>query len=383
MKTFKRIIFSLCVMLAAGLMLWSCAKDYARTDITLEMTDEDSVDAIIDHDLLTVGGTIINIEEPQETHTPVVEYVDEIDITTPEIEEEDISEQEPVIVQEELEKEIEKVPLIDEEEPAEMEEPVVSEEPETVEESETTEIAEKVKEKEPLKIDDIFASETLETEEVEKKEVPTPEDIVVKEKGIPTEEDVEKLKKEAATPATDVEELIKRPGTKKSLDEFVSPLYDDKRIKTTFPTHTVVRGDTLWSIGRKYGCTISELCHANNISRRKVLRIGQALVIPVSKGKPVKPEPESASKISGDTELELPPPVVDKPEKVKKPEEPETPETPKETTVTATEYYTVKKGDCYWKIAREYGVSSSELMKLNNTTSTLIRPGQKILVPEK
>ncbi len=66
----------------------------------------------------------------------------------------------------------------------------------------------------------------------------------------------------------------------------------------------------------------------------------------------------------------MPPPVVKKPEKIK-------------SRLAETEYYTVKKGDSYWKIARKYGVSSSELMSLNNTTSTLIKPGQKIIVPKK
>jgi len=419
MKTLKRIIYSFCVMLASGLMLWSCAKDYARTDITLEMTDEDSVDAIIDHDLLTVGGTIINIEEPQETHTPVVEYVDEVDITTPEIEEEDIAKPEPEIVQEKLEEEIEAISFIDEEKPVEeekivetevpeviksveIEETVVPEEPEVIAkpeekaepeviaepeekvkpeviaEPEETTIAEKttepekIKEEEkPMELDEIFVSETLETKEVKKE--------AEKEIILPSDEEIEKLKKETTAPSLDVDELIKKPGTKKSLDEFVSPSYDKKRVKGSYRTHTVVRGDTLWSIGRKYSCSISRLCAENNISRKKVLRIGQTLIIPASKDKPVQQKVEPEPKISGDGELEMPPPVVEKPEEPKKEEKPE--ET--KSSLVDTEYYTVQKGDSYWKIARKYGISSSELMSLNNTTSTLIRPGQKIKVPKK
>ena len=50
---------------------------------------------------------------------------------------------------------------------------------------------------------------------------------------------------------------------------------------------------------------------------------------------------------------------------------------------SATEIYTVKSGDSYWKIARKYGMTSTELMSLNNTSSALIRVGQKILVPRK
>ena len=48
-----------------------------------------------------------------------------------------------------------------------------------------------------------------------------------------------------------------------------------------------------------------------------------------------------------------------------------------------TEIYTVKKGDSYWKLARKYGITTKELMALNNTSSSLIKIGQKILVPKK
>ncbi len=363
MKTFKRTIYSFCVISITGLMLWSCANDYARTDITLEMTDEDTVDAIIDHDLLTVGGTIINIEEPQETHTPVVEYVDEIDITTPEFEEEDISTD---IAKTEPDEEIESVSFFNEEESdgiesIELDETVISDGAgssvdleEDIAESEDVKIYD-----EPMKLNDIV----VETEDVK-------EDI--KEDMFPSDEDVEKLKSEVVepVPALGVDELVDKSETKKSLDEFVSPVYNYKRIKVSYPTHTVTRGDTLWSIGRKYGCSISELCAANNINRRKVLSIGQTLTIPISNISSAKTKDVSKPIITTFNELEMPPPVIDKPKKIK-------------SSVTETEDYTVQKGDSYWKIARKYGVNSPELMRINNTASTLIKPGQKIKVPKK
>ncbi len=69
--------------------------------------------------------------------------------------------------------------------------------------------------------------------------------------------------------------------------------------------------------------------------------------------------------------VKIPPPVVDESK------------TSGQAGTLQTEYYTVKKGDSYWKIARKFGSSSPELMRLNNTSSTLIKPGQKILVPKK
>jgi len=43
--------------------------------------------------------------------------------------------------------------------------------------------------------------------------------------------------------------------------------------------HTVVRGDTLYAIARRYGTTVPNLCKLNNISSKSVLRIGQKLKI--------------------------------------------------------------------------------------------------------
>ncbi len=44
-------------------------------------------------------------------------------------------------------------------------------------------------------------------------------------------------------------------------------------------THTVVRGDTLWSIARKYSTTVSKLCNLNNISSSSILSLGQEIQV--------------------------------------------------------------------------------------------------------
>lgn len=41
--------------------------------------------------------------------------------------------------------------------------------------------------------------------------------------------------------------------------------------------HSVVRGDNLWDISRRYGTTVSNLCTLNHISKNSTLRIGQKL----------------------------------------------------------------------------------------------------------
>ena len=44
--------------------------------------------------------------------------------------------------------------------------------------------------------------------------------------------------------------------------------------------YTVVAGDSLWSISRRYGCTVSQICELNGIKENAILKIGKILYIP-------------------------------------------------------------------------------------------------------
>lgn len=103
-------------------------------------------------------------------------------------------------------------------------------------------------------------------------------------------------------------------------------------------THTVKKGDTLYSLAKKYNMSVAELKTLNNL-KKDVLTIGQVL-------------------------------------KVKKVEDskPSTPPTP------SGDSYTVKKGDTLSKIAKTYGMSVSELKSLNGLKKDTIYIGQKLLV---
>jgi murein DD-endopeptidase MepM/ murein hydrolase activator NlpD len=54
--------------------------------------------------------------------------------------------------------------------------------------------------------------------------------------------------------------------------------------------HTVKKGETLYSLSKKYGVTLSELAKANSISTRTEIKIGQRLLIPGLKGKKDAPK---------------------------------------------------------------------------------------------
>ncbi len=58
-----------------------------------------------------------------------------------------------------------------------------------------------------------------------------------------------------------------------------------------FFVYTVVRGDTLSAIAKRYGVTIRQLIETNNIEDPNLIRVGQQLVIP-GVSEPPEPEPE-------------------------------------------------------------------------------------------
>ncbi|WP_073200365.1 cell wall hydrolase [Gracilibacillus kekensis] len=43
--------------------------------------------------------------------------------------------------------------------------------------------------------------------------------------------------------------------------------------------------------------------------------------------------------------------------------------------------YTVKKGDSFWEIAKQQGVSVHQLLQTNNYSSSLLYPGAKLTIP--
>ena len=117
-------------------------------------------------------------------------------------------------------------------------------------------------------------------------------------------------------------------------------------------TYKVEKGDTLYSISRKYQITVAELRTANNLSENDVIKVGQKLIIPDADiGTAVA---LSSTKTAGNA-------------------------TPAGKVVD----YVVKKGDTLYGIARKNGMAVADLMALNNLdSSAVIKVGQKLKVTE-
>lgn len=96
-------------------------------------------------------------------------------------------------------------------------------------------------------------------------------------------------------------------------------------------TYTVQRGDSLYFIGLKHGVSTAQIQQANGIGT--MIYPGQKLTIPTSSN-------------NGGQGV-----------------------------------YTVYKGDTLYLIAKKYGVSTQELQRLNNLSSSAIYPGQTLRIP--
>ena len=155
-------------------------------------------------------------------------------------------------------------------------------------------------------------------------------------------------------------------------------------------TYTVSKGDSLWSIAKKFNVSVEELKAANNLSSN-LLNIGQSLVIPSQEEQPTPGEYTVYIVKSGDSlysianryditvndlieynnlsstnlsigqQLLIPAITVDD---------------------SQYDTYIVKSGDTLYQIASRYNVSVNELMDINNLSSNVLSIGQKILVPK-
>lgn len=105
-------------------------------------------------------------------------------------------------------------------------------------------------------------------------------------------------------------------------------------------THTVVAGEGLFSISKKYGVTVDNIVTWNNLSS-SAINVGQTLIVsaPVA-NKPASRLPTSA----------------------------------KETT------HTVAAGEGLYSISKTYGVTVEEIKQWNNMTSNAIDVGQVLVV---
>ncbi|WP_214878995.1 LysM peptidoglycan-binding domain-containing protein [Exiguobacterium sp. ERU653] len=164
---------------------------------------------------------------------------------------------------------------------------------------------------------------------------------------------------------------------------------------STNKTYTVKSGDTIYSIARTYGVTVSDLAAANNITNVNLISVGQVLNIP---GTTVTPPPSTTVKYtvkSGDTLYKIATMYNTTVAKIAAANNitnvnlisvgqvliiPGTTVTPPPAT---TVKYTVKSGDTLYKIATMYNTTVAKIAAANNITNVnLISVGQVLTIPK-
>ena len=159
-------------------------------------------------------------------------------------------------------------------------------------------------------------------------------------------------------------------------------------------TYTVKAGDTLWGISNQYGVSVTELARINNITADK-LKIGMVLTIPSKSGTnpsnmfiyTVKKGDSlySIAKKYNTTVNE----IIDinnlKNTNLSIGQQIRIPEIYNDEFLELPEFtnYTVKKGDSLYSIAKSFNVTTSDIIKDNSLTNNIITIGQnlKIRVP--
>lgn len=103
--------------------------------------------------------------------------------------------------------------------------------------------------------------------------------------------------------------------------------------------YTVIRGDSLYSIANRFNSTVNEIISLNNLTSN-LLQIGQVLKIP--------------------TQLGSIPSIPNNPN---------------------TNTYTVKSGDSLYSIANRFNTTVNNLKQLNNLTNDILQIGQILIIP--
>ncbi len=160
--------------------------------------------------------------------------------------------------------------------------------------------------------------------------------------------------------------------------------------------HTVVQGDTLSAIAKRYGVSLATLQTYNQIANANLIRPGDRIVIPsVAQPQPTpKPPLESregkgeAEPLQGQTNGTTAdpisaPPAVGNVVSMLVPTATSRP-APIHTgglSRTGERLYTVRLGDTLYGLSARFGVSVQAIMERNQLTSTMLRVSWRLIIP--
>ena len=338
-KSFLIFLFTVSLV---GIAFFGCAKSAPRTDVTLELTSPDTIEALVEKDLNTIGTSYQDIDSFPESTPAQVTYVDSVEM------------QKPLSVQNDDSLYRDETGINDQY--------TVPSSNVSVWGPNTDKTLEPLSDRESISVlpppTGVQSSESVASQGNSGTETVS---------VVETTQPKTTLQPKPATETT----VVTAPGAGYVYQGASSSGgYVGTSAVTGGNTYTVQAGDTLIKIAKKFNLKVSEICEANSISRTSLLKVGQVLKIPGAGSS------ETSAVTSAPATAPVSPSissVVTAPESA--------PQT--QSASSGVQSYTVQAGDSYWKLARRYNSSVEELMSMNNTSSDKLQIGQVIKVPAR
>ena len=180
---------------------------------------------------------------------------------------------------------------------------------------------------------------------------------------------------QSALPPTPSKLTIKVPAnTQESFKAALASVPPEERL--TYVRHVIKKGETLGSIAKKYGVSVSSIQKVNKISNPNRISLGQVIMIPSTEVPTntslVSTNNKSASSSSKSTSGTKSSTSKSTSTKAS---------SSKSTSTKKTTYHTVKSGENLSSIAEKYGVSTSDIKRWNNiSNANKINAGQKLKI---
>lgn len=157
--------------------------------------------------------------------------------------------------------------------------------------------------------------------------------------GVPDAGSAESVPYQPVNPPADNPTYSQAAYEENTTSHAAAPSSSSPSVSSAGTTHTVVRGDTLSGIARKYGVTSAAIKQANGMSSDTVV-LGKQLVVPGSSGPVSRPAATAGGKS-----------------------------------------HTVVSGDTLAKISRKYGVTIEAIKQANSMKSDTVVLGSKLRIP--